>query len=659
SVYRKLLDSETCPAQDIPIAAWRSVGAGVTSDSSASVPVLLTSSAPGTVRLVLRYWTAAGGAFIEDSVSQRITSVNPMMMPDVDGDRSLGDGDVAGHLVGRVFRFWTNEDCHKGDYVGQSSDTSPNSSDLVVNGRLDLVNLFPVKLDLKPLVDAWGNGVRFMLWSPQGSSLRFCGLDSQPSGAWAFQTNDVYTTGGDPVHSADLIPVGGEGVEIDPADYLGFGNSPGVLAFEAAGEVMRPDALMLLVMDGDDVLFSYSLPLSVRSVRDMYSWIGARHLSGETDYRSTVVHRMWEGETVKSLIFFHGANVTGPGAQEWADSVFKRLWLSGAKMEFYNVDWRSDIGSDANYHQNASNAFVVASQLASTIAAIPGEKVVMAHSLGNMVVSSMIQDYGLQVSKYLMCNSAVPAEAYDRSMSLRTPKLVHPDWEEYPTNSWTASWHALFKDDLNDDRKYLGWPGRFTNVLNKAVNFYSTSDHGGDEVLELAVDNDVGILTGITSSLAHHSWHKQELFKGRGLGVGAGATDWSGWNIEEDWLGVNKISVERALDMDDADFKTNTVFYCYPSSMNSANINLLVRGAHLALGIPALVAATGVTDLSDILDQENSFNLDLANPGIEHPNGWPGRSSYPNRWLHSDVKDVSYFFNFKFYEKAIEKGCLK
>lgn len=28
-------------------------------------------------------------------------------------------------------------------------------------------------------------------------------------------------------------------------------------------------------------------------------------------------------------------------------------------------------------------------------------------------------------------------------------------------------------------------------------------------------------------------------------------------------------------------------------------------------------------------------------------------------WLHSDIKDVSFFFNFKFYEKVIEKGGFK
>ena len=175
----------------------------------------------------------------------------------------------------------------------------------------------------------------------------------------------------------------------------------------------------------------------------------------------------------------------------------------------------------------------------------------------------------------------------------------------------------------------------------------------------LAVDNDVGALTGITDSFAHHAWHKQELFKGRGLGVGLGATDWSGWNIEENWLGVNKISVEQAFSMSDIDFKTNTVFYCYPSSMNSTNIPLLVRGAHLALGIPALTAATGATDLSAILDQENSFNLDLTSSDIERPNGWPSKLSYPNRWLHSDIKDVSYFYNFRLYQFLLEKGELR
>jgi hypothetical protein len=497
------------------------------------------------------------------------------------------------------------------------------------------------------------------LHSEQGNadSFNFCFADVPWNQAGAIQTANVITLSGQTLSSASLTNLPKAGYQLHYYDTLRrFSGNSGLLICEAKS---RHAALRIEIKIDDTLLYSYSVPMTILPVKEMYSWYNFRNFSGEASGRETTIRSHVE-EYTKSLIFLHGANVSSAEAEVWGDILFKRLWISGSKARFYNIDWRSDIDSDANYHQNASNAFVVASQIVSTITNnIPGEKIIMAHSLGNMVVSSMIQDYGLQVSKYLMCNSAVPAEAYDTSLALRVPQLVHPDWEEYPTNSWTASWHTLFKDDPNDDRKHLGWTGRFANVLSKAVNFYSAGENGGDEVLELAADNDVGILTGITSSFAHHAWHKQELFKGRGIGVGAGATDWSGWNIEENWLGVNKISVEKALSMNNADFKTNTVFYCYPTSMNATNISLLVRGAHLALGIPALTAATGATDLSATLDQENSFNLDLTSSDIEHPNGWPSKTSYPNRWLHSDIKDVSFFFNFKFYEKVIEKGGLK
>ena len=41
---------------------------------------------------------------------------------------------------------------------------------------------------------------------------------------------------------------------------------------------------------------------------------------------------------------------------------------------------------------------------------------------------------------------------------------------------------------------------------------------------------------------------------------------------------------------------------------------------------------------------------------ITRPNGWPERSDFNGQWCHSDMKDVSFFFNFKFYQKVVEKG---
>ena len=229
--------------------------------------------------------------------------------------------------------------------------------------------------------------------------------------------------------------------------------------------------------------------------------------------------------------------------------------------------------------------------------------------------------------------------------------------------------HFIFIVRLIPSRKVrtFGWPGRFSNVPNVAVNFYST----GDEVLELSDDNDIYVWTGITSGYVQYSWHHQELWKGRAAVNVLGGTTWSGWNIEADWRGEPKISIEQALQMDDADFKTNTVFYCYPSSMNSTNISLLVRAAHLTHGIPALARPTGATRILFGISSYNNFNLDQSGDvlddnnqnnstfGIQRPNNWPTRTRWVNRWLHSDMKDVSYFYNFKFYEKVVEKGGLR
>ena len=64
------------------------------------------------------------------------------------------------------------------------------------------------------------------------------------------------------------------------------------------------------------------------------------------------------------------------------------FFVHGANMEFCPVAWESDIGPDYNYHVNASNAFVTARRLAPLVNGASGRKVVIAHSLGTMVVAA-------------------------------------------------------------------------------------------------------------------------------------------------------------------------------------------------------------------------------------------------------------------------------
>jgi len=265
-----------------------------------------------------------------------------------------------------------------------------------------------------------------------------------------------------------------------------------------------------------------------------------------------------------------------------------------------------------------------------------------------------------------MCNSAVPAEAYDTVLP-PTEVLVHEEWDEYPRKSFANEWYGLF--DVNDDRRKLTWKGRFADVAPFVVNFYSSRDH----VLELFPANTISADDGYENweqKYERYSWHKQELWKGRkGILARIGTTDWSGWSIRENVLGYNEIQPTNAWLMSGAELKTNTVFALKPTSMNTNIISRSVLDAHLTYGIAARTAASGFVQFGDVDNLESMFNMNETNPlwrGIERPNGWPTRTfgwlittTWTSEWLHSDIKDVAYFYTYKLFEKIKETGGLK
>ena len=109
----------------------------------------------------------------------------------------------------------TNEDRDKGDFVGQVSDRTPNVRDLKVNGRLDLVNLFPVVVDASPFLRAWGGAaeMRLRAWRASGDGLRFCvlGRGFSSGDVPGLASKPVETAGGKPLESASLTPLGYDG----------------------------------------------------------------------------------------------------------------------------------------------------------------------------------------------------------------------------------------------------------------------------------------------------------------------------------------------------------------------------------------------------------------------------------------------------------------
>ena len=363
-----------------------------------------------------------------------------------------------------------------------------------------------------------------------------------------------------------------------------------------------------------------------------------------------------------NVFFIHGANVDEQDAQAWAATIFKGLYQAGANMEFCPVAWQSDIGPSYNYHINASNAFVTASFLAPRINSVPGRKVVIAHSLGTMVAAAAIQDYGMQVDKLIMLNSAIPSEAFDPSLADESAsnKLVHNDWVDYTNSCWAANWHKLF--NAPDARNRLTWRGRFAAVVPVAVNFYSS----GDEVLELYPHSqNPAWYNGVSPSGnwgERYSWHKQEIWKGRKSILGfIGTTEWSGWGFKENMLGIKKWSVQEANAITDAMvFATNMVFNPYPSSITNAVASRLETDSHLTQGIPALSPPTGRTDLS----YKGIPSFDMNGSQIKTA-VWPrepatiGSDDLGDNWLHSDLKNVAYFYTHRLFMKIVEIGGLR
>ena len=99
----------------------------------------------------------------------------------------------------RAFHYWVNEDKIYGDYIVPNRDyTTANSSDLVVNGTFDLINFFPVALDLEKFKAAWGNRVSYEIKPEWGStnSFNFCLADIPWNVAGSVQTTNTTTLAG-------------------------------------------------------------------------------------------------------------------------------------------------------------------------------------------------------------------------------------------------------------------------------------------------------------------------------------------------------------------------------------------------------------------------------------------------------------------------------
>ena len=420
-------------------------------------------------------------------------------------------------------------------------------------------------------------------------------------------------------------------------------------------------------------LFELKLPIQTSPIQNMFRWVDYRYLFNVTNDIPTRIGIPWNHPdnecNGKHYVFVHGYNVSTNSALGWASEIFKRLRQSGSQAMFTAVDWYGNQsyvesgcvplvgGESPNYYINVKNAFETAPYIIDCCAQLPGEKILLAHSLGNVVVSSASVDYGLQYKKYYMLNAAVPMEAYDDA-SIST-NMVAKAWRSTPSRIRSSEWSDLFDDE--DGRSLLSWRGRFAGIAN-AVNCYSTTEDvlGNTELNE----SQVGRWWG------NRAWAMQELNKGTPLAErmpDAWANSEGGWGfnlaaynrkyINRKTGTMTNAMKKRILTMTDDELKANPVFKPFDESwLHSTNsvvsiqqINT-VRARILGDGIPATSFAAGANQL------DNRAGIVQRDYHLYAAVDWPRAPQNENvQWRHSDIKKVAFGYLHNFFKTIVNE----
>lgn len=405
------------------------------------------------------------------------------------------------------------------------------------------------------------------------------------------------------------------------------------------------------------IVATSELQLSISGVEEMYVHKNLRHVAHDVaegaqgGLPSWNTAPNWPVTNGKNFVMVHGINVTDESNYHGASmpyrgvlsELFKRFWWAGMQERFCAVQWCGDEGGDGNYYQHVINAFKTAPALSDYVNnVLSGPSIVAGHSLGNMVISSAIQDHGMNVEKYFMLNAAVAKEAYYASAPDHD-HMIPDEWNNYSKRTWASQYYKLFQSDPADDRAKLKWAGRFADVVGKAFNFYSS----GDEVFES--QDDLGLLSIFWAGLwgnekfgFKYSWQLGELVKGTDRGYDFFSilgTDWAGWEFETVDVGntIQKkyTSVEANL-LTDQQLRTEPAFRDDPEFMLQSVLGDQQIAELLAKAIPATTRTAGKESIGAFFGEEQ-MNMMLLKTG----DYWPSERS-DGQWRHNDLFEVAY-----------------
>lgn len=655
-------------------------------------------------------WNTSSYFRAEGKVAKIHVVGNGGIIPDYNRDGKIDDSDRVKMTQGKPLVFWKNDDADTGNTNESDYDrpgSGNNGSDVRVNGRCDLLDFTPVLIDVsKAIPESWSQEKRSRLtWSFANAPVNVVFTKLTKDNLGKFGHDDEPTYGPEfnqNAYNANVLRL--TSYTNDAGDAFNeLINSNGQVVVLLEGRTINTNAVLKLegAVNNQKVIEA-SLPICIDSVESMYRFVNLRGSeisdTPQINISSTTNTNYFNAATCdKDVFFLHGFNVNIDGAKAWGSEIFKRLWQSGSNARFHMVTWTGnyswapgDTFNGLHYQHNVWYAQRTSAALKSYVEAAQADatkRIVMGHSLGNMVVCEALRE-GLVAGQYYMFNAAVASEAIDETFRVENPgddgfdKYVRPEWRDYPTGTWAANWYKLFNNNSTDSRGKMGWANRFSDALDNAsevFNYYSTGDSIFTEdssipsvitdVTHWGIDWFLWIIPYPTVEVTfeNHSWQKQEVLKGMATVAGTLSGGW-GFNvwpeydsITREWKNVRYSPRGAANALADLSVKTKPVFNVSDAA-EMMNPNATDDDIFLALAkhVPAISSPVGRRAVWNDNGKSINMNLNSENGGIARPRKW-GRIHpiFGSAWLHSDMKDMAYFYVYKLYEQIIEKGHLK
>ncbi|MCF6179009.1 MAG: hypothetical protein L3J63_06435, partial [Geopsychrobacter sp.] len=303
-----------------------------------------------------------------------------IMVPDYDHNRKIDDTDRMLARTGDTFYFWINDDDDQGETSGtdipgsKMAWTETTSSGIsngkiynyenhVVDGVRDLVDFFPVQLDLAKLLDVFPASQFTYKLTTGGEHLNLVFTKFGPDQAGNYLTgvptqgaqNDL--TEAKILGHVSTLPIAAEGSKLfDLTGGMEFlqrlkTDGKNIVLFEGRSLLNGP--LTLEIGDGSDFPLKFDLNLSIAPVEQMFRH---KNLIGQEAGYQPVSGSQW-GEPDRLMepqncpddiclnsdgtdfVFVHGYNVDGQQARGWQSEMFKRMFRAGSKSRFGGADW--------------------------------------------------------------------------------------------------------------------------------------------------------------------------------------------------------------------------------------------------------------------------------------------------------------------------------